>query len=347
VPLVDPHTGEITQAQIFVAVLGASNYTYAEAQGSQALEHWIGGHVRALAFIAGVPLAVVPDNLKSGVTHPSRYEPDLNPTYQELARHYGFVVLPARVRRPRDKAKVETGVQIVERWILARLRHQTFFDLASLNQAIGQLCDEINQRPMVHLEKSRQELFATVDQPALHPLPATPYEFARLKTCRVSIDYHVEYLKHYYSVPYTLIHEEVTLRVTERTVEILHKNGVIATHPRSDVPGRYTTQPLHMPERHQKVLEWSPERFVRWAEDLGPATTQVIQAVLAGREHPEQAYRSCMGILNLASRYDKTRLEQACQQAVAAQGPVSYRELKRPAETLRAHDNIRGEAYYQ
>jgi len=355
VPLVDPHTGEITQAEIFVAVLGASNYTYAEAQLSQELEHWIGGHVRALAFMDGVPLVVVPDNLKSGVTHPSRYEPDLNPTYQELARHYGFVVIPARVRRPRDKAKVEAGVQVVERWILARLRHQTFFDLASLNQTIGQLRDEINQRPMVHLEKSRQELFVAVDQPALHPLPPTPYEFARLKTCRVSIDYHVEYLKHYYSVPYTLIHEEVTLRATERTVEILHKNRAIATHPRSDVPGRYTTQPTHMPVRHQKALEWSPERFVRWAEDLGPATTQVIQAVLAGREHPEQAYRSCLGILSLARRFDKAPLENACQQALAAQLQISYREIKRllesrgadPSDALPAHDNLRGAAYYQ
>jgi transposase len=355
VPLVDPHTGEITQAEIFVAVLGASNYTYAEAQLSQELEHWIGGHVRALAFMAGVPLVVVPDNLKSGVTHPSRYEPDLNPTYQELARHYGFVVIPARVRRPRDKAKVEAGVQVVERWILARLRHQTFFDLASLNQTIAQLRDEINQRPMVHLEKSRQELFVAVDQPALHPLPPTPYEFARLKTCRVNIDYHVEYLKHYYSVPYTLIHEEVTLRATERTVEILHKNRVIATHPRSDVPGRYTTEPTHMPVRHQKALEWSPERFVRWAEDQGPATTQVIQAVLAGREHPEQAYRSCLGILSLARRFDKARLENACQQALAAQLQISYRAIKRllenpgadASDARPAHDNIRGETYYQ
>jgi transposase len=201
VPLVAPHTGEITQARIFVAVLGASSYTYAEAQLSQELEHWIGGHVRALNFLKGVPLVVVPDNLKSGIKHPSRYEPDLNPSYQELAWHYGFAVIPARVRKPRDKVKVETGVQVVERWILARLRHQTFFDLASLNRAILPLLDEINRRPMEHVQKSRQELFETVDQPALHPLPPTPYEFARLKISRVNIDYHVEYNKRYYSVP--------------------------------------------------------------------------------------------------------------------------------------------------
>jgi transposase len=338
-----------------VAVLGASSYTYAEAQVSQELEHWIGGHVRALAFYAGVPVGVVPANLKSGVTHPSRYEPDLNPTYQELARHYGFAVIPARVRRPRDKAKVESGVQVVERGILARLRHQTFFSLAHLNQTIRQLLDEINQRPMAHLQKSRRELFETVDQPVLRPLPPTPYEFARCKTCRVSIDYHVEYHKHYYSVPYTLIHQEVTLRATERTLEILRQGQRVALHPRSDVPGRYTTQPTHMPVRHQKALEWSPERFVRWAEDLGPATTQVIQAVLAGRSHPEQAYRTCLGILSLARRFDKACLETACQEALAASALLSYREIKARLESqcghrssaALAHDNIRGETYYR
>ena len=272
-----------------------------------------------------------------------------------MARHYGFAVIPARVRHPRDKAKVETGVQVVERWILARLRHQSFFSLASLNQTIRQLLEEINRRPMPHLDKSRQELFEAVDHPALHPLPSTPYEFARLKTCRVNIDYHVEYNRHFYSVPYTLIHEEVTLRATERTLEILHKGRSVAVHPRSDVPGRYSTQPTHMPVRHQKALEWSPERFVRWAEDIGPATSQVIQAVLAGRTHPEQAYRSSLGILNLASRFDKASLETACQQALAAPQLLSYREIKRRLESQHAdqsevppaHGNIRGEAYYR
>ena len=238
---------------------------------------------------------------------------------------------------------------------MARLRHQTFFSLAHLNQTIHQLLDEINQRPMAHLEKSRRELFEAVDHPALRPLPPTPYEFARFKICRVSIDYHVEYHKHYYSVPYTLIHQEVTLRVTERTLEILHKGERVAVHPRSDVPGRYTTEPTHMPVRHQKALEWSPERFVRWAEDLGPATTRVIQAVLAGRSHPEQAYRTCLGILNLASRFDKASLETVCQEALAVPLLLSYREIKRRleshhadrSEVTAAHGNIRGEAYYR
>jgi transposase len=353
VPVVDPETGAITQMQIFVAVLGASSYTYVEAQPSQELEHWIGCHVRALAFFDGVPLVVVPDNLKSGVKHPSRYEPDLNPSYQELAQHYGFAVIPARVRKPRDKAKVEAGVLVVERWIVARLRKETFFYLADLNRAIRKLLEEINQRQMEHLEKSRQELFEAVDKPALQPLPLTPYEFARLKVCRVNIDYHIEYEKHFYSAPYTLIHQEVTLRITERIVEILYKGKTVAIHPRSDTPGRYTTNPAHMPIRHQKALEWTPERFVRWAEDIGPSTTQMIQAVLGGRQHPEQAYRSCMGILNLASRFDKPALETACQQALVAH-LHSYRELKNllddqyadKAGAPSSHDNIRGGEYY-
>jgi transposase len=307
--------------------------------------------VRALDFIQGVPLVVVPDNLKSAVQHPSRYEPDLNPSYQELACYYGFAVIPARVRRPRDKAKGEAGVQVVQRWILAPLRHQNFFDLASLNHAIRLLLDELNRRPMNHLEKSRRDLFETVDQPALRPLPVVPYEFARLKIGRVNIDYHVEFNKHFYSVPFPLIHEKVTLRATERTIEILHKNKAIATHVRCDVPGRYTTQPAHMPVRHQKALEWSPERLVRWAEDMGPATVQVIQAVLASRAHPEQAYRSCLGILGLASRFGKPLLEKACQQAVPVQR-FSYREIKgllekqAPPAPLR-RPSLRGPEYFQ
>jgi len=354
VPIVHPETGEISRAQIFVAVLGASNYTYVEAQPSQELEHWIGGHIRALAFFGGVPQVVVPDNLKSGVKHASRYEPDLNPSYQEMAEYYGLAVIPTRVRKPRDKAKVEVGVQVVEHWILARLRNQTFFYLVDLNRTVRKLLDEINQRPMEHLEKSRRELFEQVDQPALQPLPPVQYEYAHLKICRVNIDYHVESNKHFYSAPYTLIHQEVTLRITERTVEILHKGKSVATHPRSDAPGRYTTNPTHMPIRHQKALEWTPERFVRWAEDIGPDTTQMIQAVLAGRQHPEQAYRSCLGILHLSTRFGKQLLETACQQALAAH-LTSYREVKNLIDgqidlqtgTPLAHDNIRGGNYYQ
>jgi len=225
VPIIDPDTGEVRQAQIFVATLGASNYTYAEAQWSQELPNWIGGHVRAFAFLDGVPEVVVPDNLKAGVKHPCRYEPDLNPTYQDLANHYGIAVLPTRVRKPKDKSKVEVAVLVVERWILARLRNRKFFSLAELNQAIRQLLEELNNRPMRHLGQSRKELFQSLDQPALKPLPATPYEFAVWKKARVNIDYHVEFDKHFYSVPYSHIGKVLDVRSTGTSVEIFLKNG--------------------------------------------------------------------------------------------------------------------------
>ena len=237
VPIVDPETGEIHQAQVFIGVLGASNYTYVEAQWSQELPNWIGGHVRMFAFFGGVPEIVVPDNLKAGVKNPCRYEPDLNPTYQDLAEHYGVAVIPARSGKPKDKAKAEAGVQVAERWILARLRNRTFFSLAELNHAIRDLLGPLNERTMKHLERSRRELFELLDRPTLRPLPDQPYVFAAWKKARVNIDYHVEFDKHYYSVPYTLIHEEVDIRATQSTVEILFKNERVASHPRAKSPG--------------------------------------------------------------------------------------------------------------
>jgi transposase len=261
VPIVDPDSGEVHEAQVFIGVLGASNYTYAEAQESQELVNWIGAHVRMFAFLGGVPEIVVPDNLKAGVKHPSRYEPDLNPTYQDLAEHYGIAVIPARVRKPKDKAKVEVGVQVVERWILARLRNHTFFSLADLNRAIRELLDELNARQMEHLERSRCELFEELDKPALSPLPDQPYEFAEWKKATVNIDYHVEFEKHYYSVPYTLLHKEVWIRATQSTIEIFRNRKRIASHRRAKSPGRHTTVSEHMPPAHQKYLEWTPERL--------------------------------------------------------------------------------------
>lgn len=300
----------------------------------------------------------MPDNLKAGVKHPSRYEPDLNPSYQEMAEHYGVAVLPTRSRKPRDKAKVEVAVQVVERWILARLRNRTFFRLTELNQAIRELLEELNHRPMEHLEQSRRTLFETVDRPALLPLPAKPYEFAVHKQCRVHIDYHVEFEGHYYSVPHTLVHEEVSLRVTEHLLEVFHPSRrlPVAVHPRSQTTGRHTTTPAHMPSNHRFVAEWSPERFLRWAQDIGPATARIVQAVLHSRRYPEQAYRSCLGILNLANAHGRDRLEVACQQAFPEQ-LFSYREIKSllealpltdpsPPPPLPVHDNIRGSTYY-
>jgi len=360
VPVVDPDTGEVRQAQIFIGVLGASNYTYAEAHWSQDLPNWTSAHVRMFAFFGGVTEIVVPDNLKAGVKHPCRYEPDLNPTYQDLAQHYGVAVIPARVQKPKDKAKAEVGVQVVERWILARLRNRTFFSLADLNQAIRELLDELNTRLMQHLGRSRRELFEMLDQPALKPLPESPYEFALWKKARVNIDYHVEFEKHYYSVPYTLIHEEIDIRATQSTVEIFFKNKRVASHPRVNSPGRHTTLTEHMPTAHQKYLEWTPERLVRWAQSIGPHTAQLVQALLDSRKHPQQAYRSCLGLLRLAKRYGEERLEAACRRALPA-GIISYKGVKNildakldlvepeePSTVVpQSHENVRGQSYYR
>ena len=361
VPLVSPDTGEVQAAQIFVAVLGASSYTYVEAHLHQDLPSWIGAHVRALEFLGGVPEMFVPDNLKAGVKSPCRYEPDLNPTYHDLARHYGVAVLPARVRKPKDKAKVEVGVQVVERWILARLRDMTFFDLADLNRAVRALNDELNDRPMRHLGQSRRQLFETLDRPALKPLPTQPYELATWKKARVHIDYHVEFEKHFYSVPYTLIHQEVDVRATEHTIEIFYRQQRQAAHPRSTASGRFTTQVAHMPPAHQAVSDWSPERFQSWAEQIGSHTAQLIGTVLVSRVHPQQAYRTCLGILNLAKRYTAARLEAACRYALPAE-IHSYKGLHHILEAQldrlplaeptpdvppTDHANLRGPAYYQ
>ena len=359
VPVIDPQTGEIRQAEVFIGVLGASNYSYVEAHWTQELPNWINAHVQMFNFLGGVPEIVVPDNLKSGVKHPCRYEPDLNPTYQDLAQHYGVAVIPTRVRKPKDKAKVEVGVQVVERWILARLCNRTFFSLADLNQAIRELLDKLNRRPMEHLGRSRREFFEMLDEPALKSLPELPYEFATWKKARVSIDYHIAFEKHYYSVPHTLIHEEVYVRATQTTIEIFFKNRRVASHRRVNSPGRHSTLSEHMPPAHQKYLEWSPERFVRWAETIGPQTAQLVQTLLGSRNHPQQAYRSCLGLLRLAKRYGEERLEAACRRALPA-GIHSYKGVKNildakldqvePEEPSTvvptAHENIRGQSYY-
>jgi len=359
IPITQSETGEVSQAQVFVAVQGASSYTYAEAQSSQQMANWIGGHVRAHLFFGGVTQILVPDNLKQGVKSPCWYDPDLNLTYQEMAEYYGVAVIPARVRKPRDKAKVEVGVQVVERWIMARLRNRTFFSLVELNQAIRPLLKDLNERKMEHLEKSRRELFEELDQPALRPLPEKPYEYATSKTARVNIDYHVDFEKHLYSVPFTLVHEEVRIRASERMVEIYHpsQREPVAVHPRSHVPGRYSTLTAHMPPKHQKAGEWSGERLVRWASEIGPHTAQLIQSILSSRQHPEQAFRSCLGILRLSGQYAHPLMETACQEAYEAK-TLNYRgvravlEMLQPVSTpqttpLPSHENIRGNSYYK
>jgi len=361
VPIVDRSTGEILfEAQVFVGVLGASNFTYAQACRSQELPEWIGAHTRMLEYFGGVPRAVVPDNLKSGVRHPCFYEPDLNPTYQDWAQHYGTAVLPTRVRRPRDKAKVEAGVLLVERWILARLRHRTFFSLAELDEAIRELLDRLNDRPFQKLEGSRRSLFTTLDRPALAPLPPTRYDFAQWKKARVNIDYHVDVLGHLYSVPYQLQRAQVDVRITSDTVEIFHDGRRMAVHRRGRTRGGFTTDPAHRPKSHQKYLEWTPSRLIRWAEQTGPRTAELVQRILEARPHPEQGYRACLGLLRLGERYTAGRLEAACARALHV-GALSYRSVKSilstgldqlPLEeqtTLvlpQNHEHVRGGAYY-
>lgn len=355
VPVVDPENGETWEAQIFVAALGASGYLYAEAQHSQGLVQWIGGHVRAFTFLGGVPKILRPDNLKSGVKKANYYEPELNPSYLEMAQHYKVAVLPARPRKPKDKPKVENGVQNVERWVLAPLRKRTFFSLADLNQAMQPLLKALNERTMQHLGKSRQELFAELDQPALQALPEKLYEFAEWKTVRVNIDYHVAFDKHYYSVPYTLHRPQVEVRATEHMVEIFYQGKQVALHLRSRKQGGFTTCPAHMPSRHRFVAEVSSEYLLRQAQTLSPTITQLIQAILASRHYPEQAYRTCLGILSLSSKYPPAIVEQACLRALQGQ-LLSYGLFKAELEDLAsthnqdplpAHDNIRGSEYYQ
>ena len=360
VPVIDRSTGEIREAQIFVAVLGASNYTYAEATWSQTLPDWIGSHVRTFRFLGGVPELVVPDNLKSGVSKAHRYEPDTNPTYQDMAAHYGVAVLPTRVRKPRDKAKVESGVLVVERWILAALRHRQFFSLAELNAAISELLVRLNDRPFRKLPGCRREHFEQMDRPALQPLPAEPYVYAEWKKARVHIDYHVAVDEHYYSVPYALVKREVEVRITRNTIECFHRGNRVASHRRSYQKGRHTTDPAHMPEAHRQAGEWSPERLAKWAAKTGPATEKLIRTVLGSRKHPQQAYRSCLGILRLGKAYGDERLEAACRRALTL-GSCRYKSIEsilkhrldeQPVEEQQelalpdSHDNIRGPAYY-
>jgi len=360
VPVVDRFTGEIREAQIFVAVLGASNYTYAEATWTQGLPDWIGSHLRTFTFLGGVPELVVPDNLRAGVSKAHRYEPDTNPTYQDMASHYGVAVLPTRVRRPRDKAKVEAGVLVVERWILAALRHRTFFSLAELNAAIGELLEKLNARPFKKLPGSRREHFESLDKPALQPLPAAPYVYAEWKKARVHIDYHLAIEGHYYSVPHALIKKQLDVRITQNTIECFHRGNRIASHRRSYQKGRHTTVSAHMPESHRQAGDWSPERLSNWAAKTGPVTGKLIMTILSSRKHPQQAYRSCLGILRLGKAYGDDRLEAACRRALIL-GSHSYKSIesilkhrlddKPLAEQQELalpedHGNIRGPSYY-
>jgi len=359
IPIYDPQSGDVRQAALFVAVLGASSYTFAEATESQQLHCWLSSHIHAFEFFGGVPKIAVPDNLKSGVDRACRYEPDLNRSYQEMAAHYNITVIPARPRKPRDKAKVEAGVQVVQRWIVAALRHHRFFSLEEANEAIRRLLEKLNQRPFRKREGCRASLFAELDRPALQSLPVARYEFAQWSTARVNIDYHVELDRHYYSVPYTLTGQQVEIRATLTTVEILHRGQRVAAHRRDRQAYTASTNNDHRPKSHQRHLEWTPLRLVNWAQTVGPQTAQLFARILESKKHPEMGYRSCLGILRLGKSYTHPRLEAAAQRALAT-GACSYRSVKsmllcgldsQPLETPEPrppvdHDNIRGASYF-
>jgi transposase len=363
-PVVNPDTGEVKQAQVFVAVLGASNYTYACASWSQKQEDWLNAHVQAFEFFDGVPEIVVPDNLKSAVRKTHRHEPIINPSYQQLAAHYQVAIVPARPYKPKDKSKAEVGVQIVERWIMARLRHQTFFTLASLNQAIHFLLGDLNQRPFKKLPGSRQSQFEQLDKPALRNLPSHRYQYAEIKQARVHIDYHLEFDKHYYSVPHHLVKQSVEVQATNTVVVIYSHGQRVASHPRSHRQGAHSTCVEHMPDNHKAMSEWSPERFLRWAGDIGEQTREVVNQLLQEKRHKEQSYRRILALLSNAKKYGRERLNNACTRALRINSPTrsSVESIlkqgldKVPLETqdktvqqelnLDCHENVRGETYY-
>lgn len=357
--VIDPDTGQAQEVQIFVSVLGASGYIYAETTPTQESANFIGSHTRAFSFYGGVPSIVVPDNLKSGVKKACRYEPDINPAYLDMATYYGCAIIPTRPAKPKDKAKVENAVLQVERWIIAPLRNRAFFSLAELNEAIAELLTKLNEKPLTKLGKSRLCLFEETDRSALRPLPGRAYEFATFKKARVNIDYHVEVDGIYYSAPYQLVRKEVEVRTTSRAVEILYHGKRVASHMRCFKKGVYVTKDEHRPASHQKYLEWTPSRMIAWAQETGPSTAKLVEAIFESKAHKEQGYRACLGIIRLSGRYGQARVEAASKRALRA-GAVSYKSvasiLERGLDSIALeeevpmgvkHTNIRGSNYYR
>lgn len=360
VDIINPTTGEVTTAKLFVAVLGASNLTYVEPVLSEDLPSWTGCHVRALEYMGGVAEIWVPDNLKSGVKAPNRYEPDLNPTYAELAQHYGAAVIPARVRKPRDKAKVEQGVLLAERWILAALRNRTFFGLDEVREAVKPLVEKLNNRVMRKLKKSRREVFEELERTALKPLPTTAWEFARWAKPKVNVAYHVEYDDAFYSVPYQLVGQVLDLRATETTIEVMRGLKCLTSHARSYVKGKYTTKTEHMPKAHQAQAGMTPERLIDWAKKTGASTAALVEEIMRRRVHPQQGFMACLGILHLNRRYTPERIEAACKRALKMRA-CTFKSVKailknnldqqdleaeEPQRVLPMHENVRGADYY-
>jgi transposase len=359
VPIHNGHDGTVSEAHLFVAVLGASNKTFAQAFADEKLASWIAAHCHAYAFFQGVAKVTAPDNLKTGVVQPCRYEPVIHRSYQEMAEHYGTVIIPARIKKPRDKAKVETGVQIAERQILAVLRDQRFFSVGELNQAIAPLLTRLNAQPFQKLEGSRNSWFEEVEKAQLLPLPSTPFELAIWSKAKANIDYHVVVENHYYSVPHSLVNQPVDVRLTDHTVEFFQASKRVAAHVRSRQRGRFTTLEEHRPKSHQKYLEWTPGRIVEWAHTIGPDCAKLVETILNDRPHPEQGFRSCLGIIRLGKAVGNTRMEAACRRALHFH-TCSYASVKsilekrletQPLEqelpmSSPSHENLRGGPYY-
>lgn len=361
IPVYDRHTGQAWQASLFVAALGASSYTWAEATRDQQMEAWLKAHVHAFEHFQGIPELAVPDNCKTGVTKAHRYDPDLNPTYYNFAQHCGFAILPARPRKPRDKAKVESAVQVAQRWIVAALRHRKFFSLEDLNVAIGELLGKLNHRPFRKKDGTRASAWEAIDKPVLKPLPREPFDLSEWCRARVNIDYHVVFDANFYSVPYNLVHEVVEIRSTPTTVEILHKGSRVASHLRSRERNKAVTIHEHRPKSHREHLEWSPSRMVRWAETIGPHTARLFERIMANQPHPESGYRGCLGIIRLAGKYSPRRVEAASERALLT-GACRYKSVESilktsldqvplenapPPASTPPHDNIRGSEYFE
>ena len=361
VPIYGAHGEESFRAQLFICALGASGYAYAEATRTQTLPDWLASHVRALEFYGMAPTIIVPDNPKVGVTRADRYEPELQRSYEELAAHYGAVIIPARPYRPKDKSRAELSVLLVYRWILARLRHQRFFSLDELNAAIRPLLTELNERPFQRMPGCRRSIFEALDRPAMRPLPAAPYTYSEWRERMVAFDYHVDVEQHYYSVPHALVGHSVWARYTATTVEIFFRSARVATHVRSYQRGTHTTIPEHMPKSHRAHAEWSPRRLIQWGESIGPNAGAVVEHLLRSKPHPEQGYRTCLGLLALARQYSDLRFEAACRLAMHLGSPTrksvksileSGRDLRPASATeplaleLPAHGNVRGPGYY-
>ena len=355
--IVDRETGVVREAEIFVAVLGASNYTYAEATWTQTLPDWIEAHVRMFRFFGGVPRLVVPDNLKSGVHRASFYDPEINRSYGMMAAHYGVGILPARPRKPRDKAKVEAGVRFAQTYILGRLRRQTFFSLAEANAAIAAAIERVNAHVIRRLGVSRRHLFETLERPVLAPLPDADYQFAEWRLARVSLDYHVEVDGFFYSVPHRLIREQVDVRATTRTIELFHRGERVAAHQRRYGGRRHGTDPDHMPSAHRRYAEWTPDRFRRWGRSIGPNAEGLVSAILANRPHPEQGFRTCLGVLRLFKDLEPQRAELVAARALAI-GALTYKSIasiiankldrrsRAADDTVIDHPNLRGPGYF-